>query len=70
MTDHQRGTYAPQVGETFRECKHLTALSANGLAGRYVVDWFRSDSVGLIALCANCSAQTLLVLSSMLSSTP
>ena len=57
--DYRNGVRAPQVGEDFRECEHLAARSEHSLIGRYTVDWFRSDAVGLVALCQTCSAQTL-----------
>jgi hypothetical protein len=51
----------PTIGEPFCDCLHLYALSTNGhLSGRYSVDWFRSQSGDLIALCQSCSAKTML----------
>ena len=58
MTDEPQ---QPTIGEQFRECLHLYALSTNGhLSGRYSVDWFRSQAGGLIALCQSCAAKTML----------
>ena len=51
----------PTIGEPFRDCLHLYALAANGnLSRRYSVDWFRSQSGDLIALCQSCAAKTML----------
>ena len=58
MSDDQQ---QPTIGEPFRDCLHLYALAANGhLSGRYSVDWFRSQSGDLIALCQSCAAKTML----------
>ncbi len=51
----------PTIGEQFRDCLHLYALSITGhLSGRYSVDWFRSQAGELIALCQSCAAKTML----------
>lgn len=50
----------PTIGESFRDCLHLSALAVNRhLSGRYSVDWFRSQAGDLIALCQSCAAKTL-----------